>query len=127
VLLLPVPGRLAELGQWEDFRLLTGSPIYVDLKTHPLRDREVLEWWRRAEHARRLYAGGFPPCAALRRLGASAGITAVVVPSRAAAPAGCLGLALDHRGPDWSLYRLAPVARVPLPGAAQPPRGRGPV
>ena len=127
VLLLPVPDRVAELGQWEDFRLLTGAPIYVDLKTHPLGDREVLEWWRRVQHARRLYAPGFPPCAELRRLRASAGITAVVVASQAAAPARCPGLVLDHRGPEWSLYRLAPVARVPLPRAAQPPRGRGPV
>ena len=111
VFLLPVGARLADIGQWEDFRLLTGAPIFVDLKHHPLRDAEVVQWWGRVQTARRLYDGGFPPCEELRRLQASARVSAVVVWRGVAAPPPCPGVRLEHRGPDWSVYRLAPVAR----------------
>ncbi len=35
----------------ETFRLGTGAPIYVDHKSHPYKDVEVLEWHRRLEQA----------------------------------------------------------------------------
>lgn len=40
---------------FESFRLRTGQPILADWKTHPYRDVEVLEWWRRISQARELY------------------------------------------------------------------------
>ncbi|MBZ0265123.1 hypothetical protein K8I28_10675 [bacterium] len=40
----------------EDFRLMTGAPIFVDFKSHPYKDTELLEWYHRIELARKLYA-----------------------------------------------------------------------
>lgn len=113
VFLLPVATRLADIGQWEGFRLATGAPIYVDLKTHPLRDGDVLEWWGRVQRARRLYAAGFPACSGIRELSRTAGVTAVVVSSRARPAAGCSGLELVRRGAEWSVYRILPVGGSP--------------
>lgn len=39
----------------QGFRLLTGAPVYVDEKSHPYRDAEVMEWSRRAETSRRIH------------------------------------------------------------------------
>jgi len=43
---------------WQDFRLATGTPVYVDHKTHPYNDAEVLDWWSRLSAARRYYDSG---------------------------------------------------------------------
>ncbi len=40
------------------FRLLTGAPIYVDFKSVPYKDTEVLEWRRRLDQCQRWYAAG---------------------------------------------------------------------
>lgn len=37
------------------FRLRTGMPVYVDYKSHPYKDVEVLEWFRRVEISRGIY------------------------------------------------------------------------
>src|SRR5262249_39572018 len=36
------------------FRLTTGAPIYIDFKSMPYGDTEVLEWYRRILNAQRL-------------------------------------------------------------------------
>ncbi|MBA3420518.1 MAG: hypothetical protein H0U12_01245 [Thermoleophilaceae bacterium] len=74
-----VPPRMYE------FRLDAGAPIYVDYKTHPYEDREVLEWRRRLREVTRVYARRSLDCAALERTTRAAGITHVVVkaPTRA--------------------------------------------
>ena len=54
-----IPPRLYE------FRLDAGVPVYVDYKTHPYEDREVLEWRRRLREVTRLYARRSIGCAAL--------------------------------------------------------------
>jgi hypothetical protein len=107
VYLLPVGTRLVQIEEWASFRLRTGAPIYVDLKSHPLRDREVIAWWTRVQTARQAYRYGFPSCEGLRALQRSAGITAVVVSTAAPPPGACPELQLVYRDPDWSLYRLA--------------------
>lgn len=50
--LLPPAPHMA----FESFRLRTGQPVFVDLKTHPYKDAELLEWWRRLVAARGFYA-----------------------------------------------------------------------
>ena len=42
--------------EMEQFRLKTGVPILVDWKTHPYKDAEVIEWYRRLLDARKFYA-----------------------------------------------------------------------
>lgn len=39
----------------QDFRLETGVPVFVEFKSIPYRDEEVLEWYRRVSLAGRLY------------------------------------------------------------------------
>ena len=39
----------------EWFRLETGTPIFVDNKTHPYRDNEVIDWYERMELTRAFY------------------------------------------------------------------------
>jgi hypothetical protein len=39
----------------QDFRLASGAPVYVDFKSIPYRDSDVLEWYRRVRLADRFY------------------------------------------------------------------------
>jgi hypothetical protein len=43
--------------EWEDVRLNAAVPIFVDYKSHPYKDTEVLAWWKRIELARHFYRG----------------------------------------------------------------------
>jgi hypothetical protein len=40
---------------FEDFRLAAGVPVFVDWKSHPYRDSELLEWYERVRLARAFY------------------------------------------------------------------------
>lgn len=44
--------------RFESFRIRSGMPVFVDLKSHPYRDAEVVEWWRRLHWAWDLFLGG---------------------------------------------------------------------
>ena len=68
-----------------ELRIDAGVPVYVDYKTHPYEDRQVLEWRRRLREATRAYSGDSLRCGRLERLVRGAGITHVVVatPKRA--------------------------------------------
>jgi hypothetical protein len=56
--------RTQSVGHWlvpldfEDFRITSGQPIFVDWKSHPYKDVEVLAWWRRVELVKALEAQG---------------------------------------------------------------------
>ncbi len=52
--LVPIVSLSHEL---QRFRLGTGVPIYVDYKSHPYKDREVLEWADRVARCKRVYRG----------------------------------------------------------------------
>ena len=41
---------------WEWFRLATRCPVFVDWKSHPYRDTEVLEWHKRVQLASAFYS-----------------------------------------------------------------------
>jgi hypothetical protein len=61
----------------QDFRLASGAPAYVDFKSIPYRDNEVLEWYRRVLLADNFYKTG--TCKDLDGL-EEEGITKVVMP-----------------------------------------------
>jgi hypothetical protein len=73
----------------QDFRLETLAPAYVDFKSIPYKDVDVLEWYRRNQAANRFYKS--PDCDLLPEMVAE-GVTHVVTPSRQELPA-C---------PDWA-------------------------
>lgn len=53
-LFLHNPMRFASL------RIRSGMPVFVDVKSHPYRDDEVLEWWRRMTWAAEVFDGRRP-------------------------------------------------------------------
>lgn len=73
----PRPGSNLIPVDLQRFRLATGVPIYVDFKSVPYADDEVLEWHRRVAQAETWYATAEWDAAALRR----EGITLVVSPA----------------------------------------------
>lgn len=42
--------------EWENFRLSTNAPIFVDRKSHPYKDTEIIEWYRRIKLAGEFYS-----------------------------------------------------------------------
>ncbi len=82
----------------EEFRLDTGAPVYVDYKSHPYEDREVLEWRRRLREVTRVYARRSLDCARLERTARAAGITHVVVEAPTRAQCDFLTDAIDAEG-----------------------------
>ncbi|MEO0410076.1 MAG: DUF6798 domain-containing protein, partial [Cyanobacteria bacterium P01_A01_bin.135] len=64
------------------FRLATGAPIYINRKSHPYKDVEVIEWSDRLQRAKRFYRVKQPArqCRQMRRF-RRAGVTHVVLPT----------------------------------------------
>ncbi|MEB3356801.1 MAG: DUF6798 domain-containing protein [Synechococcales bacterium] len=64
------------------FRLFTGAPIFINRKTHPYKDVEVIEWNQRLERAKAFYEVRRPPqqCRLLKREFRKDGVTHVVLP-----------------------------------------------
>ncbi len=65
----------------QDFRLVTGAPAYVEFKSIPYKDHEVLEWYRRVSLAGQFYRAPIKRigCQKLAELRAE-GVTHVVMP-----------------------------------------------
>ncbi len=64
------------------FRLMTGAPVFIDMKTHPYKDTEVVEWYKRIRIAHDFYGvQAEQGCEALLRLASEEGITHVVTKS----------------------------------------------
>lgn len=87
----------------QSFRLSTGAPIYVDFKSIPYQDAEVLEWRRRLLWTKELYAHTHWTDAQLAEL-TSAGITHVVVPGNRSAPNA--KLQIEFKDSAYQLYRV---------------------
>ncbi len=47
----------AENGRFNEFRIHSGAPTFITWKSHPYKDTEVLEWYRRLELANSFYGG----------------------------------------------------------------------
>lgn len=84
------------------FRLLTGAPIYVDFKSIPYLDVEVLEWNRRLQQVKAWYELGI--WSKLRDQLRAEGITHIVVPANhQGSVAGIERVYADHA---YRVYRL---------------------
>jgi len=66
---------------WQNFRLETGAPAYVEFKSIPYQDQDILEWYHRVSEAGKLYRATLKRqgCAALDSFYAE-GVTHVVLP-----------------------------------------------
>ncbi|MCS7046167.1 MAG: hypothetical protein NZO58_07415 [Gemmataceae bacterium] len=87
----------------QSFRLATGAPIFVDFKSIPYWDRDVLEWKRRLDWALRLYAKQAWDDADLAKV-TDEGITHVVVPANRPPPHPKLDLIYQDRA--YHLYAV---------------------
>jgi hypothetical protein len=89
------------------FRLYTGAPIFVDFKSIPYKDHEVLEWRRRIDVAerveRRLQKGRLAEALAELR---AEGVTHLILPATVAVSGG--GVVRVHADPYYRVYRLTP-------------------
>jgi hypothetical protein len=61
------------------FRLYTGAPILINEKSHPYKDKEVIEWYDRVETANKFYANDLNSCNTLHNLVNKYKITHVVL------------------------------------------------
>ena len=87
----------------ENFRIATGAPIFVDFKSIPYRDVDVLEWYRRFNLANLFYQRA--DCSTLSPLGKE-GITQVVLPIDF--PAVCPQLVEIYADSAYGLFKLVP-------------------
>jgi hypothetical protein len=90
----------------QDFRLATGSPVYVDFKSIPYKDQDVLEWYRRVQAADRFYKS--PRCEALPNF-AKQGVTHLVIergPTAEQLAADCPILQETYRDAEFGVYAL---------------------
>lgn len=86
------------------FRLGTGAAVYVDFKSIPYRDDEVLEWHRRVTNSARWYATPDWDTSGVLNEVIAEGLTHVVVPSNTAVESNRLELHLDAVA--YRVYRI---------------------
>jgi len=68
---------------FNDFRLFTGAPTFINWKSHPYKDVDILEWYERVERAESFYrSSGIEKCELLRALVDDYKITHVVFKSK---------------------------------------------
>ena len=99
----PQPGSPLIPVDLQRFRLVTGAPIYVDFKSIPYYDTEVLEWYRRMKQCEEWYRGGWNTLQRREELRAE-GITHVVTP--ASQPLFADYLRIVYQDPAYILYRI---------------------
>ncbi|VTU01987.1 Uncharacterized protein OS=Chroococcidiopsis thermalis PCC 7203 GN=Chro_5070 PE=4 SV=1 [Gemmataceae bacterium] len=99
----PKPGSNLIPVDLQRFRLHTGTPIYVDFKSVPYFETEVLEWLRRMQQCEEWYAGDWSAPGRLQKLRAEK-ITHVVTP--ADKPLTAEYLEEVHADPAYIVYRL---------------------
>jgi hypothetical protein len=86
------------------FRLHTGTPVYVDFKSVPYADAEVLEWYRRMRRVQEWYANPDWDSPAVREGLRREGVTHVVVPRGRELHAGYLEVV--HADRAYVVYRV---------------------
>jgi len=86
------------------FRLHTGTPIYVDFKSVPYADAEVLEWYRRMRQVQEWYTSPDWDSLAVRESLRREGITHVVAPRGRELHASYLEPV--HADPAYVVYRV---------------------
>jgi hypothetical protein len=90
---------------WEAVRLNAPAAVYVDFKSHPYKDIEVLAWWDRVTLARAVYAPG-QGCAALHQLLEGEPRLGFVLAPASADLARCAPLVRADADRDGILYRV---------------------
>jgi hypothetical protein len=88
----------------ERFRLVSGAPALVDLKSHPYKDAEVLEWRRRLDALQAVFASN-GDCRAFEMVKDRYPITHVLADERIR-PVICPGMHTAYEDEGFTLYRI---------------------
>lgn len=108
-----VPGNLFVIPpELERFRLVAGAPALADLKSHPYKDAEVLEWRRRLDLVGELYDSK-GDCAVVALLEARYQVTHVVADARIR-PLNCPGLTAVYEDDVFVVYLVERAANARL-------------
>jgi hypothetical protein len=86
----------------QDFRLFTGAPVYIDFKSIPYKDSDVLEWYRRVQRADRFYKT--KDCDTLFSL-AGEGVTHIILDNEKS-PLNCPLTEETYRDQDFVVFKL---------------------
>lgn len=89
----------------QDFRLATGASVFIEFKSIPYQDTDVLEWYRRIVLNNRFYKDF--DCSLLSSLIAEDGITQVVI-SQESQFLGCASISRQYQDPNFLIYRVNP-------------------
>jgi hypothetical protein len=92
--------------QFDEFRTYTGAPAFINWKSHPYRDFEVLEWYDRNLLAQDFYERGLPTaCGVLQELMDKYHVTHVVI-GLAQPMTPCDGMQEKYRDRYFAVYSL---------------------
>ena len=92
--------------RFDEFRTFTGAPAFINWKSHPYRDVEVLEWYNRNLLARQFYTGDqATACQNLAELTAKYTLTHVVI-DLDKPHAVCDGMQETYRDQHYAVYSL---------------------
>jgi hypothetical protein len=93
--------------KFDEFRLYTGAPVFINWKSHPYQDFEVLEWYKRNQLAEAFYnTEASSACGVLGELSSKYQITHVVLDLEGGAPT-CEGMLETYRDPRYAVYTIA--------------------
>jgi formylglycine-generating enzyme required for sulfatase activity len=93
---------------FEKFRLASGVPVFVDWKSHAIKDSEILEWYMRVQLAKAFYGAGNAADAgnALRHIQNHASITHIVAPPEAGHLFNLPYLRLVFQDKEYNVFHL---------------------
>jgi hypothetical protein len=101
----PQPGNIYLIPtKMQDFRITSGAPAYIDFKSIPYAELDVLEWYQRQNTADKYYSRGdcaIPTTLAQRRL-----ITHVIQPAEISP---CKNFESVYQDTAYSIYRIKAI------------------
>jgi hypothetical protein len=91
----------------ESFRIETGAPVFIDVKSIPYRDADVVEWYRRLLLANDFYLPETDRCTQARVLAKQEGVFLFVIPVEEL-PSGCGWFNVLYRDADYAVVIVIP-------------------
>lgn len=93
--------------KFDEFRLYTGTPVFINWKSHPYQDYEVLEWYTRNKLVEAFYNSEPPQaCSLLDEISSNYRITHIVLDLEQGGPE-CEGLQETYRDQRYAVYAIA--------------------
>jgi len=93
-------------GRFNEFRILSGAPIFINWKSHPYKDTEILEWYNRVQRSEAFYSLDYgQACQPLASLAKEYKITHVVFQKKVA-QLDCEFVEEVYRADIYSIYEI---------------------